>query len=128
MILVVSKCSIYDVKNPISLIFRGPQTPHIATIFEKILQIILFHANKIACYIMYKNCGTFRISFVEAKPFFEDFNTSFFPIARQKWKTKEHVCFLSQCQSSAVYFHSERANSARLSQWVVELYIYGFTG
>ena len=38
MILVVSK-------NPISLIFQGPQTLHITTIFEKILQI----HNPISC-------------------------------------------------------------------------------
>ena len=40
IILVGSKCSIYVVKNPISLIFGSPQTLHITTIFEEILQII----------------------------------------------------------------------------------------
>ena len=60
MILVASKCSIYDVKH-ISLIFRGPQTLHITTIFEEILQLILFHANKSACHIIGKICDTFRI-------------------------------------------------------------------
>ena len=62
MILVVSKCSIYDVKHPIFLIFRGPQTPHTATIFEKILQTILFYENKGACHILGTICDTFRIS------------------------------------------------------------------
>ena len=52
LILVVSKCSIYEVKNPISLIFGGPQTLYITTIFEEILQIILFHVNKSACHIV----------------------------------------------------------------------------
>ena len=61
MILVVSKCSIYDVKHPIFLIFRGPQTPHTATIFEKILQTILFYENKSACHILGTICDTFRI-------------------------------------------------------------------
>ena len=56
MILVVSKCSINDVKSLISLIFRGPQTPHVTTIFEKILQTILFYVNKSACHIL----GTIR--------------------------------------------------------------------
>ena len=51
MILVVSKCSINDVKSLISLIFRGPQTPHVTTIFEKILQTILFYVNESACHI-----------------------------------------------------------------------------
>ena len=61
VILVVSKCSTYNVKNPISLIFRGPQTPHIATIFEKILQTILFYVNKDACYILVMICEPSRI-------------------------------------------------------------------
>ena len=61
MILVVSKCSIYDVKHPIFLIFRGPQTPHTATIFEKILGTILFYENKSACHIFGTICDTFRI-------------------------------------------------------------------
>ena len=68
VILVVSKCSIYDVKNPISPIFRGPQTPHIATIFEKILQTILFYINESACHIFVTICNTFRFSTV--RPFF----------------------------------------------------------
>ena len=53
---------IYDVKNPISLIFRGPQAPHIATIFEIFLQTILFYANKIACHILDKICEPSRIT------------------------------------------------------------------
>ena len=61
MILVVSKCSINDVKSLISLIFRGPQTPHVTTIFEKILQTILFYANKSACHIFGTICDTFRL-------------------------------------------------------------------
>ena len=61
MILVVSKCSIYDVKHPIFLIFRGPQTPHTATIFEKISGTILFYENKSACHIFGTICDTFRI-------------------------------------------------------------------
>ena len=61
VILVVSKCSIYDVKNPISPIFRGPQTPHIATIFEKILQTIIFYVNKNASYILVTICEPSRI-------------------------------------------------------------------
>ena len=61
MILVVSKCSIYDVKHPIFLIFRGPQTPHTATIFEKILQTILFYENKSAYHIFGTIGNTFRI-------------------------------------------------------------------
>ena len=62
VILVVSKCSIYDVKSPMSPIFRGPQTPHIATIFEKILQTILFYINESACHIFVTICNTFRFS------------------------------------------------------------------
>ena len=68
MILVVSKCSINDVKSPISLIFGGPQTPHITTIFEKILQTILFYVNKSACHIFGTICDTFRIPIL-ARPF-----------------------------------------------------------
>ena len=67
VILVVSKCSIYDVKNPISPIFRGPQTPHIATIFEKILQTILFYINESACHIFVTICNTFRFSNVSRR-------------------------------------------------------------
>ena len=58
VILVVSKSSIYDVKSPISLIFGGPQTPHITTIFEKNLQTILFYVNKSACHILGTICDT----------------------------------------------------------------------
>ena len=61
MILVVSKCSIYDVKHPIFLIFRGSQTPRTATIFEKISGTILFYENKSACHIFGTICDTFRI-------------------------------------------------------------------
>ena len=32
------KCSIYDLKNPIPLIFEGLQTPHFTTIFEEIFE------------------------------------------------------------------------------------------
>ena len=60
MILVVYKSSIYDVKNPISLIFWRPQTPHIATIFEKVLQTTLFHVNKSICHILRTICDTLR--------------------------------------------------------------------
>ena len=65
MILVMSKCSIYDVKHPIFLIFRGPQTPHTATIFEKNLGTILFYENKSACHIFGTICDTFRIPNVQ---------------------------------------------------------------
>ena len=62
MILVVSKCSINDVKSLISLIFRGPQTPHVTTIFEKILQTILFYVNKSACHILGTICDTSKFT------------------------------------------------------------------
>ena len=62
MILVVSKCSINDVKSPISLIFGGPQTPHITTIFENFLQTILFYVNKSACHIFGTICDTGRFT------------------------------------------------------------------
>ena len=61
MVWVVSKCSIYHVQSPISLIFKGLQTPHFSTIFEKILGIILFYANKIACHILVTICEPCRI-------------------------------------------------------------------
>ena len=62
MILVVSKCSINDVKSLISLIFRGPQTPHVTTIFEKILQTILFYVNESACHILGTICDTSKFT------------------------------------------------------------------
>ena len=62
MILVMSKCSIYHVESPISLIFRGPQTPHITTIFEKNLQTILFYVNKSACHILGTICDTSKFT------------------------------------------------------------------
>ena len=55
MILIVSKCSIYHVKIPISLIFRGPQTPHTSTNFQKNF------VNKNACHILGTICEPFRI-------------------------------------------------------------------
>ncbi len=58
MILDMSKCSTNDVKSPISLIFGGPQTPHITTIFEKFLQTILFYVNKSAYHIFGTICDT----------------------------------------------------------------------
>ena len=61
MVWVVSKCSIYHVQSPISLIFKGLQTPHFSTIFEKILGIILFYANKVACHILVMICEPCRI-------------------------------------------------------------------
>ncbi len=61
MVWVVSKCSIYHVQSPISLIFKGLQTPHFSTIFEKILGIVLFYANKIACHILVTICEPCRI-------------------------------------------------------------------
>ena len=39
----------------LALNLSDPQTPHITTIFEKILQIILFYVNKSACYSGGKN-------------------------------------------------------------------------
>ena len=62
MILVVSKCSINDVKSLIFLIFRGPQTPHVTTIFEKILQTILFYVNESACHILGTICDTSKFT------------------------------------------------------------------
>ena len=62
MILVVSKCSINDVKSLISLILRGLQTPHITTMFEKILQTILFYVNKSACHILGTICDTSKFT------------------------------------------------------------------
>ena len=62
MILDMSKCSKNDVKSPISLIFRGPQTPHITTIFEKNLQTILFYVNKSACHILGTICDTSKFT------------------------------------------------------------------
>ena len=61
MILVMSKCSIYHVESPISLIFGGPQASHFSTIFEKILGIILFYVNKSACHILVTICKPSRI-------------------------------------------------------------------
>ena len=58
MILIVSKCSINDVKSPISLTFGGPQTPHITTIFEKFVQTILFYVNKSAYHKFGTICDT----------------------------------------------------------------------
>ncbi len=58
MILVVSMCSINDVKSLISLIFRGPQTPDVTTIFENILQTILIYVNESACHILGTICDT----------------------------------------------------------------------
>ena len=65
MILVLSKCSKNDVKSPISLIFGGPQTPHITTIFQKILETILFYVNKSACTILGTNCDTCKFTTVD---------------------------------------------------------------
>ena len=62
MILVVSKCSKNDVKSLISLIFGGPQTPHITTIFEKILQTIFLYVNESACYILGTICDTSKFT------------------------------------------------------------------
>ena len=53
MILVVSKCSIYDGRNPISLIFQADRHVILQPFFRKILQIILFHANKSACQLIW---------------------------------------------------------------------------
>ena len=62
MILILSKCSINDVKSSISLIFGGPQTPHITTIFGKNLQTILFYVNKSACHILGTICDTSKFT------------------------------------------------------------------
>ena len=52
---------LYHVKSPNSLIFEGPQQPYFSPIFEKILGIILFYANKIACHILVTICEPCRI-------------------------------------------------------------------
>ena len=58
----MSKCSIYHVESPISLIFGGPQASHFSNIFEKMLGIILFYLNKSACYILVMICKPSRMS------------------------------------------------------------------
>ena len=45
----------------LALNLSDPQTPHITTIVEKILQTILFYVNKSACYILVTICEPCRI-------------------------------------------------------------------
>ena len=47
MILDVSKCSIYDVKHPIFLIFRWPQTPHTANYLKEFCKQSYFMKTKV---------------------------------------------------------------------------------
>ena len=75
MVWVVSKCSIYHVQSPISLIFKGLQTPHFSTIFEKILGMILSYVNKSACHILVMICKPSRMTSADPESLRIDFHS-----------------------------------------------------
>jgi hypothetical protein len=70
------KCSIYDLKNSISLIFEGLQTPHFTNIFEEIFgkKIMPSYVNQSACYVLGNVCDTCRIPFARLTIALEVFN------------------------------------------------------
>ena len=111
VILVVFKCSKYDVKNPFSPIFRGPQTPHIATIFENISQTILFYIYESARHIFVTICNTFRFSTARHRAFLMVFlrliNCALFGkshFSTIKCVTLDYYCLVEQWRQAIVIF------------------------